>query len=123
MIFQPLQYDWPEVKSKAYIDLTGRFPNKYSRGNTYIFLLYDYNTSAIIIKPLKSRQSKEITLAFYKCYNKLSKKLLQPKLFILDNECYSNLKLSIIKNNSKYKLVPSHQHCRDAVKKSDLYLQ
>ena len=39
MILQTLQYDGPEVKSKAaYIDLTDRFPNKYSQRNTYNFV-------------------------------------------------------------------------------------
>ena len=41
-------------KKRAYIDLTGRFPHKSSRGNSYIFLMYDYETNSILIEPLKN---------------------------------------------------------------------
>ena len=37
-IFNPL-HDSLKLKSKAYIDLTGRFPYKSSRGNSYIFFM------------------------------------------------------------------------------------
>ena len=49
------------------MDLTGRFPHTSSRGNTYIFLMYDYDTNAILLEPIKNRQAKTITTAYENC--------------------------------------------------------
>ena len=36
----------------------------------------------------------------------------------MDNECSNDLKLSILKSNNKYQLVPSNQHRRNAAEKA-----
>ena len=46
--------------TKAYFDLIGPLPYTSSCGFTYIFLLYDYNSKAILTKPLKSQSATEI---------------------------------------------------------------
>ena len=117
-IMQPLVYNQHELKQKAYMDLTGRFPHKSSRGNSYLFVLYDYNTNAILFEPLKTRQAREITTVYEKCVAKLSKKLLLPKIYIMDNECSIDLKKVILKNNGTYELVPSHQYRRNSAEKA-----
>ena len=53
-IFDPLD-DSPNTKQKAHIYLTGYFPHKSSRGNTYIFLMYGYKIDSILIEPLNTR--------------------------------------------------------------------
>ena len=53
-IFHPL-VNSNQPQQKAYIDLTGRFPRRSSRGNTHVFLMYDYDSNAILIEPLKTR--------------------------------------------------------------------
>ena len=40
-------------KEKAYSDLTGQFPHKSSRGNGYIFTMYDYDSITILQVPIK----------------------------------------------------------------------
>ena len=80
--------------------------------------MYDYDTNAILVEPLKTRQAKEITSAFQKCYGKLHNNLTTPKLYILDNKCSSDLKLSIINCNAKYELVPPRQHRRNVAEKA-----
>ena len=100
------------------MDLTGTFPHKSSRENSYLFVLYDYNTNAILLELLKSHQAKEIATAFAKCSDCLAKNLVSPKLYILDNECFSYLELAILKTNAKYKLVPPYQHRRSAAEKA-----
>ena len=52
-------------KEKAYTNQIGRFPHKTTRGNEYVFTLYDYDAQIILQHPLKSRQGKEIADAFY----------------------------------------------------------
>ena len=39
-------------KNKAYGDLTGQFPYKSSRGNAYIYVLYHYDSNAILVEPV-----------------------------------------------------------------------
>ena len=117
-IIHPLTQQSSVLKQKSYMDLTGRFPHKSSRGNEYLFVLYNYDTNAILFEPLKNRQAKEITQAFNKCISKLSKNLLLPKLYVMDNECSADLKLAIIKNKGSYELVPPHQHRRNSVEKA-----
>ena len=40
---------------KIYTDQTGRFPVVSSKGNKYIMVLYDYDSNAILAKPIKDR--------------------------------------------------------------------
>ena len=44
----------------AYGDLTGRFPHKSSRGNQYLLVIYDYDSNAILVEALQSKQATEI---------------------------------------------------------------
>ena len=106
------------AKHMAYSDLTGRFPYQSSRGNKYVLVIYDYDGNAILMEPLKNRQAMEITVAFNKIYNRLVKHINEPKLFIMDNECSNDLKLSILKNKNTYQLVPPNQHRRNAAEKA-----
>ena len=46
--------------SKAYGDITGRFPYLSSRGNQYILIIYDHDSNAILNEPLKNRSGPEI---------------------------------------------------------------
>jgi hypothetical protein len=39
---------------KSYSDQTGRFPIQSSRGYQYVFILYEYDSNAILSKPLKT---------------------------------------------------------------------
>ena len=54
-----------EVKPKnvAYIDFTGRFPYRSSRGNKYILVGYHYGDNAISAESLKNRKLTTITEA------------------------------------------------------------
>ena len=36
----------------AYMDLTGRFPYRSSRGNEYILVRYHYDSNSILVEPL-----------------------------------------------------------------------
>ena len=51
----------PHREGKAQTDLTGRFPVKSTRGSEYIFIMYDYDSNAILATTLKNRSAKTIT--------------------------------------------------------------
>ncbi len=81
-------------------------------------VLYDYDLNAIVFKPIKTRQSKEILRAFLKCEQKIASNNTTLCTFILDNEASRDLQESLTKNNTAYELVPPNMHRWNAAEKS-----
>jgi hypothetical protein len=71
---------------------TGKFPVTSSRGNKYVFVLYDYDSNAILVEPIKSRMQDELLKAYRKLTTHLRKRGLTPKLQRVDNECSEAMK-------------------------------
>jgi len=85
-------------QDKAFMDLTGRFPIRSSRGNEYILIAYHYDSNAILGEPIKNRQAATITSAWLKIHNKLTNSGQKPNLWILDNETSAELRSTMSKN-------------------------
>jgi hypothetical protein len=77
---------------QIYTDQTGRFPVVSSKVNKYIMVLYDYDSNAILAKPIKGCTSPELLKAFQFMEQELVAKGLKPKLMKLDNEASKLLK-------------------------------
>ena len=90
------------AKETAYVDLTGRFPYRSSRGNQYFLVIYDYDSNAILAEVLKNRTAGEIKHGFMKLNSILSNCGCQPKLYILDNEASNALKNGLTKHMIDY---------------------
>jgi hypothetical protein len=71
---------------QIYSDQTGIFPIVSSKGNKYIMVLYDYDSNAILAKPIKDRTEPELLKAFQFMEQELVARGLKPKLMKLDNE-------------------------------------
>ena len=99
---------------KSYSDQTGNFPVQSSRGYQYVMVLYDYDSNAILSKPLKSRQASEITHAWTQLHTRLQLNGYAPALHILDNECSDDLKKNFRKHDVDFQRVPPHSHRRNA---------
>ena len=97
-------------QSTAFFDLTGRFPQRSSRGNQYIIIGYHYDANAIIAIPIKNRTSHTITEAWTTLHKKFSKAGVAPNNYVMDNEASAELKLAMEDNNTTYQLVPPHDH-------------
>ena len=106
------------VNSKAYADITGRFPHKSSRGNQYLFVVYDFDSNAILVEPLKSRQAAEITKAWKAIHSKLETNATAPSLYILNNEASGQFKQALKKYKIDYQLAPPHMHCINAAERA-----
>jgi hypothetical protein len=102
----------------SYSDQTGKFPVQSSRGYNYVMVLYDYDSNAILSKPIKTRQASEITNAFTKLHGRLRLNGYASELHILDNECSDALKTAFRKNDVAYQLVPPHVHGRNAAERA-----
>ena len=86
-------------QKKTYTDLTGRFSHKSSRGNEYFFIMYDYDSNAILCEPLKNRQEKTITTAWENIHSQLTKHSQKTKKIVLENEFSAELKATMKKYN------------------------
>ena len=105
-------------KELSYGDLTGSFPFTSSRGNKYLYVMYDHDSNSILVHPLKTRQASEISKAWTALHAKLSKHGHQIKNFILDNEFSHELKLALQKNKIEYQKVPPNVHRRNAAERA-----
>ena len=84
-------------KELSYCDLISSFPFTSSRGSKYLYVLYDFDSNAILVHPLKSRQASEITNVWKSLYERLTQHGHQVTNFILDNEFSNELKQALKK--------------------------
>ena len=105
-------------KDTAYSDLTGRFPFRSSRGNEYLLVVYDYDSNAILVEPLKNRTASVITKAWEKIHTTFKNRGVAPNLYILDNEISGDFKDALKKNTVQFQLTPPHMHRRNAAERA-----
>ena len=96
--------------TKAYLDLTGKFPFQSSRGNNYILVAYHHDANAILAEAIKNRGAETITAGWKLINEKCEKAGIQPNTYIIDNEASKELKKAMEKKNINHKLVPPHMH-------------
>jgi hypothetical protein len=103
-----------DVTCQIDTDLTGQFPVTSSRGNKYILVLYDYNSSAILAEPMKNRSGNEHLRAYNKLHQFLVGRGFKPLLQKLNNEASNALKRTMGDKDIDFQLVPPHTHRRNA---------
>ena len=59
-------------------DPCGRYPTMSSRDMKYIFVLYDYDSNAILAAPMKSWKGADMVKAFDECYQQLKNAGITP---------------------------------------------
>ena len=70
-VFQPTQLN--------YTDATGKFPITSSKVNRYVMVVYNFDSNAILAKPMKGKTSKENVNIFLEVHQYLCKRVLKPK--------------------------------------------
>jgi hypothetical protein len=95
-------------------DLTGRFPTTSAKGNTYVLVVYDYDTNNVLTEPMKSRGDQEMVRAYNKLIQELVDHGLKPRLQRFDNECSSALRSLLNQHDIQFQLAPPHMHRRNA---------
>jgi hypothetical protein len=99
-----------DLKGLICNDLPGRFPFVSSRGHNYIFILYDYDSNAILAEPIKSRQTEHLIQGYEACYKRLKRAGITPILQRLDNEISKELIHCIERKQLKYQLAHAYDH-------------
>ena len=107
-----------EATHKIWTDQTGRFPKQSSRGNQYIMVLTESDSSAILLEPMKNKSASEMIRAYQSLIDCLNVAGIFPKEHILDNECSAEFKAAIKTNKMTYQLVPPHDHRRNRAEKA-----
>jgi hypothetical protein len=105
-------------QGQLYTDLTGKFPVRSSKGNSYIIVCYVYDCNYVKVTPMKSRSASEWVKAFDTIHQELTVKGFKPKLKTLDNEASTALKIFFTANDVDYQLVPPHCHLRNAAERA-----
>ena len=100
----------PTSTSTEYVDLTGRFPKKSSRGNQYILVGYHYDGNYIHGMPLKDRRGQSITEAWSELNAIFKKAGVAPEMYVLDNETSSELMQAFDDESITYQLVTPYKH-------------
>jgi hypothetical protein len=101
-------------QGQLYTDLTGKFPVKSSKGNSYVVVCYVYDCNCIKVVPMKSRYASEWVKEYDHIHQELTAKGFKPKLQTLDNEASAALKHFFTANDVECQLVPPHCHRRNA---------
>jgi hypothetical protein len=101
-------------QGQLYTDLTGKFPVRSSKKNSYVMLCYIYDCNYIEVVTMKSRSASEWVNAYDSIHQELTVKGFKPKLQTLDNEASTALKNFFTVNNIAYQLVLPHCHRRNA---------
>jgi hypothetical protein len=101
-------------QAQLYTDLTGKFPVRSSKGNSYVMVCYVYDCNYVKVIPMKSRSTSEWVKAYDSVHQELTVKGFKPKLQTLDNEASAALKNFFTVNDIAYQLVPHHCHRRNA---------
>jgi hypothetical protein len=105
-------------QGQLYAELTGKFPVRSNKGNSYVMVCYIYDCNYVKVIPMKSRSPSEWVKAYNSVHQELTIKGFKPKLQTLDNEASTSLKNYFTVNDIAYQLVPPHCHRRNAAERA-----
>jgi hypothetical protein len=101
-------------QGQLYTDLTGKFPERSSKGNSYVMVCYFYDCNYVKVIPIKSRSTSEWVKTHDHIHQELTVKGLKTKLQTLNDEASAALKNCFTANDVENQLVPPHFHRRNA---------
>jgi hypothetical protein len=105
-------------QGQLYTDLTGKFPVRSSKGNSYVMVCYVYDCNYVEVIPMKYISASEWVKAYDTVQQELTVKGFKPKLQTLNNEASAALKNFFTVNDIAYQLVPPHCHRRNAAERA-----
>ena len=103
-------FAWEDLQGLICSDLPGRFSIISHRNMSYIFLLYDYDSNAILAEPIRSHHAHHLVEGYDKCYKCLHAAGITPVLQRLDNEVSDLLCRSITEKYIQYQLCNAYNH-------------
>lgn len=83
-----------------------------------MIVLYDYDSNAILVEPLRDRTGPNLQQGIQKCYEQLDHCGLSPKLHILDGEISDAVKAYLRKKGTQFQLTPPGMHRINAAERA-----
>jgi hypothetical protein len=105
-------------QGQIYTALTGIFPQRSSKGNWYIMVVYSFDCNYIKPFAMKSKSASEWLTSFGGIFQELTPRGFKPKLKTMDNEASAELKRFSTENEMTYKLVPSQCQRHNAAERA-----
>jgi hypothetical protein len=102
----------------VYHDLTGSFPFMSFDGSVCFFVLYHYESNAILATPITGLNDVSIFNAYKTYFDILTKKGFKPKLNIMDNKATKHIKNFLTENDCKLQVMEPHNHRVNAAKRA-----
>ncbi len=93
-----------KVSGVVYNDLTGNFPFMLIDGSVCFFVLYHYETNAILVKPIANVDDRSIFAAYKEIFETLEDKGYKRKMDVMDNQATKYIKSFSPKKNVIYNL-------------------
>ena len=107
-----------KVTGVVYNDCTGKFPFMSLDGNVYFFVMYHYETNAILATPIPGLDSKSILAAYSKNFEYLVRKGYTPKLNVMDNQATKAIKAYLTPQQCELQLVEPNNHRVNAAERA-----
>ena len=102
-----------DLKHTTYLDQTGCFPFISYKGNKYMMVVVELDSSAILVEAMKDRTSEELTRAYLNLFGRIKRAGATPKKCMMDNELSEDLK-EVTKKECKMELLPLGYHRQNA---------
>ena len=110
--------DCGEVTGQIFSDLTGRFIQPSSTGNSDMLIVYDYDSNFIHVEPMPNKSGPSILAAYTKAHALFTSRGLKPSLQRLDNEASLALQSFMEDKEVDFQLAPPHVHRRNAAERA-----
>ena len=101
-----------DLRRTSYSDQTGRFPFRSYRRYRYLMVMVEIDSSCILVEPLKTKDSSEMTEAYLRLHARLKSAGLAPRKHVMDNEISEELR-DCITETCALELVPPGCHRRN----------
>ena len=102
----------------VYTDMTGKFPHMSLDGNVCYFVMYHYESNAILAEPIAGLTDELIFAAYKKKFEYLESKGFRMKVNIMDNQATKIISSFLTSKECKLQLVEPHNHRMNAAERA-----
>ena len=107
-----------KVSGVVYNDLTGNFPFMSIDGSVCFFVMYHYETNAILVKAIANVDDRSIFEAYKEIFETLEAKGYKPKMNVMDNQATKYIKKFLTEKECGLQLVEPHNHRVNAAERA-----
>jgi hypothetical protein len=107
-----------KVTGVVYNNLRGNFPFMLLDGSVCIFVMYHYETNAILATPIANLDDKSIFKAYKAYFEMIEAKGYKPRVNVMDNQTTKYIKKFLTKKECKLQLVEPHNHRVNAAERA-----